>query len=237
MVPEKVAVSVNTNDQIRQQILQYFYDRNTNATSRFGKKGSAVKISDVKKELKAKHGLTQQQVMSNLTYLIDKGWINVADVEKTVRTSGGTVPSIVAWYEISAQGIDKIEGESEFRAMEKYAGINITASGANIIALGDDVAVTQSNDIGANVVNAQHADLHAQLNELKDAVTASEALTDDEKLDVSIDIETLKDQLAKASPDKTIVRRLWESIRNAVTAADVVAYTAKVAPSIAELVG
>jgi len=226
MVPEKVAVSVNTNDQIRQQILQYFYDRNTNATSRFGKKGSAVKISDVKKELKAKHGLTQQQVMSNLTYLIDKGWINVADVEKTVRTSGGTVPSIVAWYEISAQGIDKIEGESEFRAMEKYAGINITASGANIIALGD-----------GNVVNAQHADLHAQLNELKDAVTASEALTDDEKLDVSIDIETLKDQLAKASPDKTIVRRLWESIRNAVTAADVVAYTAKVAPSIAELVG
>jgi len=226
MVPEKVAVSVNTNDQIRQQILQYFYDRNTNATSRFGKKGSAVKISDVKKELKAKHGLTQQQVMSNLTYLIDKGWINVADVEKTVRTSGGTVPSIVAWYEISAQGIDKIEGESEFRATEKYAGINITASGANIIALGD-----------GNVVNAQHADLHAQLNELKDAVTASEALTDDEKLDVSIDIETLKDQLAKASPDKTIVRRLWESIRNAVTAADVVAYTAKVAPSIAELVG
>lgn len=62
---------LNPNDEIRQQILRYFYDRNASATSRFGKKGSAVRISDVKKELKSRHGLTQQQVMSNLTYLID----------------------------------------------------------------------------------------------------------------------------------------------------------------------
>jgi hypothetical protein len=62
----------NPNDAIRQQILRYFYDRNAQATSRFGKKGSAVKISDVKRELKAQAGLTQQQVMSNLTYLLDR---------------------------------------------------------------------------------------------------------------------------------------------------------------------
>ena len=41
----------NPNDAIRQHILRYFYDRNAQATSRFGKKGSAVKISDVKREL------------------------------------------------------------------------------------------------------------------------------------------------------------------------------------------
>jgi hypothetical protein len=55
-------------------ILQYFYDRNVNAIRRFGKKGSAVKISDVKRELKSLHGLAQQKVMSNLTHLIDHGW-------------------------------------------------------------------------------------------------------------------------------------------------------------------
>ena len=44
---------MNPNDEIRMQILQYFYDRNKNATSQYGKKGSAVKIRDVKKELKA----------------------------------------------------------------------------------------------------------------------------------------------------------------------------------------
>jgi hypothetical protein len=45
----------NPNDEIRAQILRYFYDRNAGATSRYGKKGSAVKISYVKKELKSAH--------------------------------------------------------------------------------------------------------------------------------------------------------------------------------------
>jgi hypothetical protein len=56
-----------SNNEIRRLMLQYFYDRNKNATSARGKKGSAVKISDVKKELKAAHGLVQQEVQSNLT--------------------------------------------------------------------------------------------------------------------------------------------------------------------------
>lgn len=86
---------MNPNDKIRQQILQYFYDRNTSATSQYGKKGSAVKISDAKRELKECYELTQQQVMSNLTYLIDRKWINKTEVEKTVRVRGGTVPSTV----------------------------------------------------------------------------------------------------------------------------------------------
>src|SRR5207253_8586056 len=115
---------MNPNDQIRHQILQYFYDRNKSATSHYGKKGSAVKISDAKHELKELHELTQQQVVSNLTYLIDKGWINKHDVEKTVTVRGGTIPSVVAWYEVSSAGIDKIEGESEFKSGPKYSGIN-----------------------------------------------------------------------------------------------------------------
>jgi hypothetical protein len=59
------ATETNPNDKIRRTILKYFYDRNANAASRFGKKGSAVKISDVKRELKSVHELTQQEVMSN----------------------------------------------------------------------------------------------------------------------------------------------------------------------------
>ena len=69
------------------------YDRNANATSQYGKKGSAVKISDAKKGLKNLHGLKQAEVVSNLTYLIDKGWINRYEIEKTVQVRGGTVPS------------------------------------------------------------------------------------------------------------------------------------------------
>ncbi len=55
------------NNEIRRIMLQYFYDRNKNATSARGKKGSAVKISDLKRQLKASHFLTQFEVQSNLT--------------------------------------------------------------------------------------------------------------------------------------------------------------------------
>jgi hypothetical protein len=104
-----------SNNEIRHLMLQYFYDRNRNATSARGKKGSAVKISDVKKELKAAHGLTQQEVQSNLTYLISQGWVEESTVEKTFTAPAGTViPSSTSYYRITAAGIDKIEGPGEF---------------------------------------------------------------------------------------------------------------------------
>ena len=83
---------MNPNDAVRKQILQYFYDRNAGATSARGKKGSAMKISDVKRELKTKFGLTQQSVISNLTYLIDRGWVKKCEVQKTVNVPGGNDP-------------------------------------------------------------------------------------------------------------------------------------------------
>ena len=73
---------MNPNDKIRIQILQYFYNRNAKATSRMGKKGSAVKIMDARKALKATYELKQTEVMSNLTYLIDNKWVKTIDVEK-----------------------------------------------------------------------------------------------------------------------------------------------------------
>jgi hypothetical protein len=64
-----------SNNEIRRLMLKYFYDRNRNATSARGQKGSAVKKSDVKSELKAAHGLTQPEVQSNLNYLISHGLV------------------------------------------------------------------------------------------------------------------------------------------------------------------
>jgi len=214
----------NPNDTIRAHILRYFYDRNARATSRFGKKGSAVKISNAKRELKEQHGLSQQQVMSNLTYLIDRGWVKTIEQEKTVAVRGGTVPSVVTWYEVAAPGIEKIEGESEFQPQERYAGINITATGSSVITLGD-----------GNVINAKFADLHTELNALKEAIAASGQLSESQKLDVSVDIESIKDQLAKASPNRSIVRILWESVENAVTVVNLADYSSRVAPYITAL--
>lgn len=213
----------NPNDDIRNQILHWFYDRNASATSQYGKKGSAAKISDAKRGLKEVHGLKQQQVMSNLTYLIDKGWINKTETEKTVQVRGGTVPSTVTWYEISASGIDKIEGQSEFSEGGKYAGININAIGANVITLGD-----------GNVVNVEFRELHEELSNLKHLVADSE-IDDVQKLDLSVDIEGLKDQLAKLNPDKTIVGHLWGRIQQVATLGGFADAVAKVTPLIAGL--
>ena len=149
---------MNPNDKIRSNILRWFYNRNAQATSQYGKKGSASKISDAKKGMKETYGLKQQEVISNMTYLIDKGWVNKTEHEKTVRVKGGTVPSKVTWYEISSSGIDKIEGESEFQDGGKFSGININATGTNVITLGD-----------GNVVNAKFADLHKELSKIKEA--------------------------------------------------------------------
>lgn len=215
----------NPNDKIRNEILRYFYDRNASATSRFGKKGSAVKISDAKRDLKARHGLSQAQVMSNLTYLIDRQWVKTVEIEKTVRVKGGTIPSIVTWYEVAAAGIEKIEGESEFQPKDRYAGINITATGSNVITLGD-----------GNVVNVRHKELHTALTELKQAIVASKALTEAVKLDVSVDVESIQDQLVKAKPDKTILGHLWSGVEKVVTGAGLVEVAQKVAGLIWPLI-
>jgi len=212
---------MNPNDEIRRQILQYFYDRNADATSRTGKRGSAVKISDVKRQLKELYGLSQSQVMSNLTYLIDNGWVKTFDIEKTVTVRGGTVPSITTFYEITAKGIDKIEGGSQFEPRERYSGINITAAGQNIITLGD-----------GNVVSADFSELHAQLEDLKNAISLSPHLSEAEKLDYAVDVESIKDQLAKPKPNKTVIEHLWMGLQRLSTVASIAEALARVAPLI-----
>jgi hypothetical protein len=213
---------MNPNDKIRLQILQYFYDRNRNATSRTGKKGSAVKISDVKRELKARYGLSQQGVMSNLTYLIDNQWVKIFEIEKTVTVRGGTVPSTTTFYEITAAGIDKIEGGSQFEPRERYPGINISATGQNVITLGD-----------GNIVHAEYSELRGYLDELKDAITSSPTLSEAEKLDYAVDVESIKDQLAKPKPNKSVVQQLWSGLEKILSRiAGIAEAIARVAPYI-----
>ena len=136
---------INPNDTIRQQMLQYFYDRNQSATSEKGKRGSHIRISDVKKELKTQHGLSQQQVMAQLNYLISSEWVAKVTDERTFITRTGTQqPSQVDWYVITAKGIDKIEGAfSEFVRQNPYSNVNITAVNS-AVQLGNGNVVNES---------------------------------------------------------------------------------------------
>lgn len=211
----------NPNDATRHHILSYFYERNRSATSQFGKKGSAAKISDVKKDLKELHGLAQQEVVANLNYLIDRGWVNSIPIEKTVSVKGGTIPSTVTWYQVAALGIDKIEGGSEFKPVDRYAGININATGSNVITLGD-----------GNVVDARFEDLRKELEDLRGEVSGSDGLNDSEKLEAVADIDSLAQQLTKPEPTKEIVGALWNNIEKIAVAAGLVEKIASIAPHL-----
>jgi hypothetical protein len=208
-------------------MLRYFYGRNSSATSKYGKKGSAVRISDVRHDLKASDALNQAQVVSNLNYLLDRGWVKELRIEKEVRLRGGstTVPSVTSYYEITAKGIDRIEGGSDFEPTERYGEINIKSVGSNVITLGD-----------GNIVNAQFNDLRMELDELKREIVVSEKLSEGDKLDAAVDIETIKDQLAKPDPDPVVVRALWARVEKAAALAGVAEFAMTVGHLIAPLV-
>jgi prefoldin subunit 5 len=203
MAKKKPKLPARTNTEVRAIMLQYFYDRNAFATSARGKKGFAIKITDIRKELKASHGLAQQEVVGNLNYLLSQGWIEEDKVEKSVPLKTGTViPQSTSYYKITAAGIDKIEGPGEF-TMDKFKGIRIEATGRNIITVGD-----------GNQVNASFEDAAAALVDLKNAILESDAVSESDKLDAVADIDSIQSQLAKATPNKTVVQSAWETIRN-----------------------
>lgn len=223
MAKSKAAQQRPSNTDIRRIMLRYFYDRNRNATSARGKKGAAVKISDVKKELKTSQGLSQTEVQGNLTYLISQGWVEEDTIEKSFTAPGGTVvPSTTRYYRITAAGIDKIEGPGEF-TMPKFHGIKIEATGQNIITLGD-----------GNQINAQFTELGTSLAELREAVAASQ-VSEATKLGLVADIETIQSQLAKPTPNRTIIAAAWELVKGAATIDGCIGLVHKVAGLIGPL--
>jgi len=102
----------------------------------------------------------------------------------------------------------------------------LSASGINVITLGD-----------GNVVNAEFEGLRETLNELKTYVVSSNKIEEPTKLDFVADVESIKDQLAKGSPNKTVIKQLWEQIERAATVAGAVELVQKVAPIISGIVG
>jgi len=222
----KALQPARSNNEIRTIMLQYFYDRNKTATSARGKKGYAIKISDVRKELKARHGLSQQEVMSNLNYLLSQGWIEEDTVEKSVPLPTGTViPQSTSFYKITAAGIDKIEGPGEF-TIEKFKGIKIEATGQNIITVGD-----------GNQVNVKYRDAAGALVELKQALLQSTSITAEQKLDIVADIDSIQSQLAKANPNHSVIKGAWEAVKGFDTVVGVAEKVGKVAALLAPLLG
>jgi hypothetical protein len=175
-------------------------------------------------ELKKSHNLTAQQIHSNLTYLESQGWVEDRPVAKSFTTNkGGTIPSTTSYYIITAAGIDRIGGRSVF-TRDRFEGIRIEATGQNIITLGD-----------GNQVNARFQALGESLSEFRQAIKSSETLDDVKKMELVVDIDTLQSQLARPTPNRDLISRLWEGINRAASVAGLAEVAAKVAPLMTSL--
>lgn len=220
----KKKTQVFTNDELREMILQFFYDRASKATSLRGKKGSSLKMKDVKAGLKALYGLNDSQIISNLTYLISQGWIDEVIEKKSFTTpTGAVVPSETHYYSITAAGTDRIEGPGRFTP-KRFSGINIEAV-ESIITIGD-----------GNQINVKYKEAAQTLSELRNQISKSTEINDDAKLDLVTDIDSIQDQLAKPNPNKSVIKTLWYNVEKSAAIASLAEYIAKAAPFIFSLI-
>ena len=58
----------------------------------------------------------------------------------------------------------------------------------------------------------EYLNLYSLLDKLGDRVRSSNKISDQEKMDLQSDIETIKNQLGKSEPNKNIIKTAWESI-------------------------
>ncbi len=202
-------------------MLSYLYELHQKARSL---RSAATNISGLKRAMKQK-GISQQEVIANLDYLIQKEWVCEVVEGKTYTTNRGiTVPSVSKRYKITDVGIDKLEGESAFQRRDRYAGINITNI-QGVTVIGDE-----------NVVNTEYSDLYQALNEFKKAVSSSDKLSDEDKLNITADVESLKDQLSKPKPNREIIANIWSGIEKAAKVTGLVYTLTQIVPLMQQFI-
>lgn len=190
----------NPNDIVRDAILRHLQSVHSKARS---PKTAGVGIRELAQALKP-NGYKLQEVASNLAYLVQKGWVRETVDKRTFTTPRGTAQvTEKRTYKISDSGIDRLEAASTYRRAEGHPGINITnVRGVTIVGDG-------------NVVNTTFAELGRILKELGKAAIQEQNLSENEKLNLVSDIDSLQAQLQQAEPEKSLVQHLWSGIEKA----------------------
>lgn len=186
-----------SNDQIREEILKFLYDVRKKARSI---QSMAVTISKIKIGLKPQ-GITQNDVVTNLDYLVQNKWVIQNTEHRTFKsTSGMEFSSDKTTYRLSDEGIKYFEKSSTFDKTSRFSGINIQ-NVQGVVVLGNN-----------NVVRQEYLDMFRKLEELENKMKISSELEEDQKLSAQVDIQTIKDQLAKPLPDKQILKSAVEAL-------------------------
>jgi len=213
---------MNAEDQKRDALLRFLYERHK--TSR-GIAKIPIGIRDLQAEMKKRVGMTQQDVSSNLDYLVQVGWAREVSRERSFKTPRGMeVSQEQVRFKISDVGINHLEGATVFKRPEASRHVNITnVRGVTIVGDG-------------NLVNASFTDLARALDDLDAAVAASSAVPDEGKVDAAGDLTTIRGQIAKATPNRSIVTAAWTSLARLADVATLTEVIAKVGSLLRPLI-
>ena len=211
----------NAEDERRDKILRFLYERHKKTR---GIQKIPIGIRDLQSEMKKKHEMSQPEVSSNLDYLIQVGWVREVVKDRKFKTSGGMeVSSEQIKYKISDIGINHLEAGTTFKKPQAASQVNITNI-KGVTILGD-----------GNIVNAEFTDLSRALAELDEKIAETSDLTDEQKLDAAGDLATIRVQIAKKQPDRSIIRSAWESLKFLADVASVADAATKVGVLVAGL--
>lgn len=195
----------NPNDKIRDLILRFMYKKHAEADHPNLACIYSPKVLGNGDEEDQLDGYSEAEIVSNFSYLIQAGYVThktkAYSHEGYARNAKGkkvTVKGTQDIYFINSRGVDFIEGGSTFQRKNSLRGtFNITnINGITIIG----------ND---NVVQNQYTSLYSALEDLNQQSISSESLTNEQKLSVKADIDTIKAQLAKVRPNTTVLQTIW----------------------------
>jgi len=189
-----------TPDEVRDIILRFLYEKRKKVRS-LEKIGAT--IGEIKKELK-KYGLKESEIVSNLDFLIKNGLVLERKEKIKLPKKGIEVPRVR--YELSNTALHYFESPSKFDFTEKFSGLIFENIKDSVIVVGH-----------GNIVQNRFQEVYGCLEELKFKILLSN-ISEDRKADYLADIETIKSQLARKTPDKDIIKRAWERIKKLSTA-------------------
>jgi hypothetical protein len=219
----KKPVAAISHDVQRDRILRFLYERHVSAR---GPAKIPIGIRDLNADLKKQYGMTQQDVSSNLDYLVQVGWAREVVKERSFTTPRGMEMSQEQIrYKISDVGINHLQAGTMFKKPAAASHVNITnIKGVTVVGDG-------------NVVNTEYAELSRALDVLDRELGASGKLSDEQKLDAASDLSTVRAQLAKPQPSRDIIRTVWQSLEGISTLAGVTEGVLVVKHLLAPLLG
>ena len=179
-------------------------------------------ISEIKTDLKSK-GLKTPEIIHNLLYLVETGWIAEEAVSYTIPGKGVTTKTVK--YRISDLGVDYFEGPSKFQKKREIGGIDVS-NVSGIVVIGNN-----------NLVQSQFESLYRHLDLLEQSIRISDSISTEQKIGYFAEVETIKSQLAKPNPDRSILSKAWAVVSVLSTVPGLIEIIDKVRQIIGPLIG